>query len=127
MKQFYVYPGEQPFSILANARSTDSLNINDQYNFRVQYITFLESTANALLIQIRVNNTNYFNTEVLMSLIAGNGLQANYYPMHAVFNKSDRIQIDYQNTTGGTITVYTAFIGYEIKSPSDIKKPAIEA
>lgn len=127
MKNFYAYPMEQPFNVLANARGTDSININDQYDFMVQYITYYCATEYAMLLQLRVNNTNYFNDEILTELIAGNGQRALYFPLHAVFHKSDRIQIDWQNITGADKDVYLVFLGYEIKSVRDIKKPAVEA
>lgn len=114
-KFFYAYPATQPFVISASSRNTDAININNDFDFYVQYITAYTTTAYKLLLQITVNNISMFNIPLLLETISGNGVQSNYYPIQMKLDKSSRVILDWQNLDTSSISVYLVFVGYQLR------------
>lgn len=125
-KNFYVYPMAQPFVLQVASRATDAININDRCDFWCNYITGFVCLTNTpattlpytVLMQISVNNIAFFNIPVIFDNIAGNGQNANYYPINLVFRKSARIVVEYQNLTASIKDIYLCFKGYELQPVS---------
>ncbi len=120
MVRKFAYRGTMPFPLLASARDTDTFTINDNHAFHALYLkakTYNTATGVLLpdarvLLQIRINDRNYFRESMPLTLLAGDGRQATVEPSRYRFPKKTSIILDYQNLEAVDVSVFLMFDGY---------------
>jgi hypothetical protein len=113
--RYYVYAGEQPFTVAADTSVTDSFTINDDADFVARYMS-VTSTSPLLRLQLRLTKTNLFNRAVDVGLIAGDGQESNLIPynMPLWFGRKETVSMDWTDYSGAENKVSLVFVGYEV-------------
>lgn len=120
MVRKFAYRGSMPFALLASGRNTDTFTINDNHPFHALYLKAkVHNTATGVivpdarvLLQIRINDRNYFRESMPLTLLAGDGRQSTVEPSRYRFPKKTSIILDYQNLETFGVDIFLMFDGY---------------
>ncbi|KKL70078.1 hypothetical protein LCGC14_2108530 [marine sediment metagenome] len=118
----FAYRGTMPFPILATTRTTDTFTVNDNHSFHALYLkSKIYNTATGVLLpdarvllQIRINDRNYFRESMPLTLLAGDGRQSTLEPSRYRFPRKTTVVLDYQNLEAVDVDIFLMFDGYTV-------------